>query len=56
MTIPVTFEPNTQFVIGVIAKLLEFGFLDATGDLTPTTLDVSGSFYGDFVTVTGSFG
>ena len=54
MTISVTFEPNTQFVIGVIAELLEFGFLDATGDLTPTTLDVSGNFYGDFVTVTGT--
>ena len=54
MTISVTFEPNTQFVIGVIAELLEFGFLDTVGELAPTTLDVSGSFYGDFVTVTGT--
>ena len=44
MTISVTFEPNTQFVIGVIAELLEFGFLDTVGELAPTTLDVSGSF------------
>jgi len=54
MTISVTFEPNTQFVIGVIAELLGSGFFDATGDLTPTTLDVSGSLYGDLVNITGT--
>lgn len=49
-----TFEADTQFQIFILPALLEFTFIDAGGLTTANSIDLSGSFYGEYVVITGA--